>query len=102
MLRDSTTRFVGPSVRWSVRPSVRPSVGRSVRLSVTLLFFGIVAYRDACARLMAIGLVSILAYSGMRKNNIRTKWLSRRNALYKKGMKGSDEYEERWQHRKKW
>ena len=26
VLRDSTTRFVGPSVRRSVRPSVRPSV----------------------------------------------------------------------------
>ena len=29
MLRDSTTRFVGPSVRWSVRLSVGPSVGLS-------------------------------------------------------------------------
>ena len=29
MLRDSTTRFVGPSVRWSIRPSV------------TLYFFGV-------------------------------------------------------------
>ena len=35
VLRDSTTRFVGPSVG----PSVRPSVGPSVRPSVTLYFF---------------------------------------------------------------
>ena len=31
VLRDSTTRFVGPSVRPSVRPSIRPSVRPSVR-----------------------------------------------------------------------
>ena len=38
VLRDSTPRFVGPSVGPSVHrsigPSVRPSVGRSVRRSV--------------------------------------------------------------------
>ena len=34
MLRDSTTRFVGPSVRLSVCPSVRRSVPPSVRPSV--------------------------------------------------------------------
>ena len=33
--------------------SFGPSVGRSV----PLYFLGVVAYRDACARLMAIGLV---------------------------------------------
>ena len=43
---------------------VRPSVGPSVRLSVTLyFFFGVVAYRDACARLMAIGLVFLTIFS---------------------------------------
>ena len=35
------------------------SVGRSVGWSVPLYFFGAVAYRDACARLMAIGLVCL-------------------------------------------
>ena len=54
------TRLYKPLCR-SVRRSVGRSVGRSVRRSVrhTLLFFGEVAYRDACARLMAIGLVSL-------------------------------------------
>ena len=37
VLRDSTPRFVGPSVS----PSVRPSVGLSVGPSVTLYFFGV-------------------------------------------------------------
>ena len=46
VLRDSTPRFVGPSVRWSVRPSVRRSVGPSVGPSVrhTLLFFGFLRF----------------------------------------------------------
>ena len=39
VLRDSTPRFVGPSVG----PSVRRSVGPSVRRSVTLYFFGVFA-----------------------------------------------------------
>ena len=40
VLRDSTPRFVGPSVGPSVRRSIGPSVRRSVRRSVrhTLLF----------------------------------------------------------------
>ena len=37
MLRESTPRFVGPSVGLSVCPSVGPSVGPSI----TLYFFGV-------------------------------------------------------------
>ena len=34
MLRDSSPRFVGPSVHPSIHPSICPSVRRSIRLSV--------------------------------------------------------------------
>ena len=42
VLRDSTFRFVGPSVDQLVRPSVRPSVGLSVHH--TLLFWVFAVY----------------------------------------------------------
>ena len=48
VLRDSTTRFVGPSVGPSIHPSiypsVHPSVRPSVRPSVTLYFFEVFAF----------------------------------------------------------
>ena len=56
MLRDSTPRFVGPSVRPSIRPSVhlsiRLSVHPSVGLSVMLYFFGGFAVFDLTALLL--------------------------------------------------
>merc|ERR1711954_333599 len=60
-------RSVGPSVRRSVGPSVGRSVGPSVRWSVGPsvpldFFFRKVAYKVACARLMAIGLVQFCLF----------------------------------------
>ena len=47
MLRDSTPRFVGPSVGPSVRQSVGPSVGLSIRH--TWLFLGFCGLRPHCS-----------------------------------------------------